>query len=223
MKRKHRNLLVKVTTVIFITGVLSLSLGCKNESLAATYKNKSEKQTAPTIVIYNSQAYESYKSGKKVTDIGNLLSERIDKEGMKSIFINNTITTKDNFKTFRDYENSYNIARTLVTQRVKDYNKCILLDITCNKVPDKKTVITLAKTNPHYKENKKFADSLVAQFNKLKKPATISDWCRINNYFNQDLSNKSIILELGDVQSTDNELNSLINTTASALKNLNNK
>ncbi|MCY6372151.1 stage II sporulation protein P [Clostridium ganghwense] len=170
------------------------------------------------IVIYNSHAGENYPSGLKVTDVGVLINNKLVKEGLKSRFI------KCNPPT--EYAKAYKITHDLITKNVKNYSDTILLDIhrdtTENPKSDtKKIQLILAKGNPHYKENKKFADLLLAE---LRKSTEVkSDIFEFNgevlSYFNQDLSNNSMLIEIGNDMSSDSDIEECINVLVSALKN----
>lgn len=82
-------------------------------------------------------------------------------------------------------------------------------------------MFVLTQNNPHYSTNKKFADQLSQEIQKysdikvdfqLYKNGTI--------YFNQDLSNSSALIEVGDDNSTDSDVNECINALSTALKNI---
>ena len=234
MKRIHKNIFITSTALALITGVIYLSIGAKtipsksnaikvNKSVYET-KIKSPKllsNTSSNIVIYNSEPYEDYKNGKKVTDIGRLLNDKLKAKGMNSNFIYNNSPNKE-IKSYADYSNTYDVSRNLIKQNVKNYNNKILLDI-CREIsstPKNNIEIALSTENPHYAENKKFANSLIKQFNKLKQNVSVCYWGAPKNFFNQDLSNKGIILTIGNVDSNNKKLNQLMDTTAKALQNV---
>lgn len=190
--------------------------------------NKSDSKPirySSNIVIYNSEPYEMYSSGKKVTDIGNLLNNKLIEKGMHSSFIKNTITNnniKDCFLPYKEYIKTYDVTRKLITQNVKNYNNSILLDLYRDKAHRNKSniKISLVKNNPHYAENKKFADSFAAQLTKLGDQVIIDDYNLTSTYFNQDLSNRSIALGIGDINSSDTELEQLVNSVSVALQRI---
>jgi bla regulator protein BlaR1 len=169
------------------------------------------------IVIYNSHAGEDYPSGMKVTEVGSRISSKLVKQGLKSSFIK--------CKPPMEYVKAYEITRELIIENVEDYSNKILLDIHRDiaentKSDTKKILLVLAKENPHYEENKKFADLLLTEFRKSTEVK--SDMFELKgevvSYFNQDLSNNSMLIEIGNNMSSDNDIEECINVLVSALK-----
>ncbi|KHD37043.1 hypothetical protein NL50_06855 [Clostridium acetobutylicum] len=234
MKRIHKNIFTTCTTLALITGVIYLGIRTNstpstsnitkiNKPLYGTkIKNKkSLKTSSRKIVIYNSESGEDYPSGKNVTDVGKLLNKKLKKDGLNSTFIKNPITTKNVTTSYSDYLKTYDITRNLIKQNVKDYSKCILLDIYREKGPSKNDVeISLVKNIPNYTKNNEFAKSLISQLNKLNCKAGICHYTLSNANFNQDLSDRSIMLGIGNIKSSDRELNNLVNSVSTALKNM---
>lgn len=234
MKKNFKNIIGTTTAIALIAGFAYL--GIKNNLSQTTNKviNKSitgniitsstQKSTTPisfNIVIYNSEPNETYQNGKNVKDIGILLNTKLKEKGINSNFIKNPSPEKQ-VNSYDDYVKTYDITRKLITQNVKDYNNTILLDVCRDISPRAKNniEIALSKTNPHYTENKKFADSLVEQFNKLNQSVSMYYYDTYKTYFNQDLSNRSIIIEIGNVKCSDSKLNQLVNLVTEALQNV---
>lgn len=169
------------------------------------------------IVIYNSHPAEDYPSGMKVTDVGALINDKLIKEGLRSSFIKCKAPT--------EYTKSYETTRHLITQNVKEYSDTILLDIhrdiTENTKSDtRKILFVLAKSNPHYEANKKFVDRLLE--NTKNSSQVKSDILFYNTgiaYFNQDLSNNSTLINIGNNMSSDSDIEDCVNALVSALKN----
>lgn len=169
------------------------------------------------VVIYNSHAEEDYPSGIKVTDVGALINDKLIKEGMESKFIRCDPPT--------EYVKAYQTTRDLITKNVEGYSDAILLDIhrdiTGNtKADTRKILFILAENNPHYEENKKFVYNLL---NNIKKSEKVkSDILLYKNgisYFNQDLSNNSVVINIGNDMSSDSDIEECINALVSALRN----
>jgi Antirepressor regulating drug resistance, predicted signal transduction N-terminal membrane component len=170
------------------------------------------------IVIYNSHPNEDYTSGLKVTDVGALINDKLIKEGLKSSFIKCSAP--------EEYINSYSNTRKLITENVNNYSNTILLDIHRNeadnqtKYDTRKILFQLAKNNPHYEENKKFAECLLEHIKTSKEVETeIYSYNNGKLCFNQDLSNNSVLIEIGNSMSSDTDIESCVNAIVQALKN----
>ncbi|MCR3758594.1 stage II sporulation protein P [Clostridium felsineum] len=233
MKKIYKRILTGGTTLALITGIMYLGIGANkiNSNLNSTIVSKSIygnrkalKRSLPNIVIYSSESGEDYPSGKRVTDIGKLLNIKLKKKGLKSTFINNPIITKKVMLSYSDYSKTYENTRNLIKQNIKNYNKCILLDIYRDKgVSKNNTEISLVTNTPNYTKNRKFAEALITQLDKLKRPTNICPFVLDETKFNQDLSDKSMMLGIGNIKSSDSELNKLVDLISTAFKNLNYK
>lgn len=170
------------------------------------------------VVIYNSHPEENYQSGIKVTDVSTLINYSLINEGLKSSFIVNNSNT--------GYANSYRVTHDLITKNITDYNNTILLDIHRNctgnvKSDTKKIILVLAKDNPHFDANNKFAKQLVKEISKSHNiTASIYYYNHSRQYFNQDLSNNSVLVQLGLDKSSDDDIKQCIDALVPALKNM---
>ncbi|MFD3157261.1 stage II sporulation protein P [Haloimpatiens sp. FM7330] len=196
----------------------SSNISNKTVEKASTDTKKSTIPFSSEIVVYNSHANEDYTSGMKVTNVGSIINDKLIKKGLKSNFIQ--------CKPSKEYIKSYDSARNLITEKIENYSDKILLDVQRDTVENpkssaKKIVIVLAKNNPHYKENKKFANLLIKELEKSQQvKACIFEYKNVRSYFNQDLSNKSILIELGNNKSSDNDVEECVNALVSALENV---
>lgn len=231
MRKFYKNIAILTTSFALIAGFTYAGLGSnistvttKNEPTKINNKSLTSNKilTSSNIIVYTSQPYESYTNGKKIIDIGNSLNSKIKEKGINSTFISNVIIKKYP-QSNKEYINHFDVTRKFITQNVKDYKDSVLLNITRNDFPEKNILIALSKSSPYYVENKKFADSLVQQFNKLNQPVKIIYYQSGINYLNQDLSNKSILIGIGNNQANDSELNQIVDTVATALKNVQKK
>lgn len=194
-----------------------------SNATATTIKKSSNDITNPIvpfssdIVIYNSHPDEVYPSGIKVTDVGALLNDKLVKEGFNSHFIKIDPST--------NYNKSYQTSRDLITKNVKSYSNTFLLDIhrdviEKDKSDSRKMLFVLTKSCPHYETNKKLVDSLIRNINNangIESEIFLYDFGI--SYFNQDLSNNSALIELGNNMSSDSDIEACVNSLVSALKN----
>jgi len=194
-----------------------------NNAMSTSTTKTSSDTTTPivnfpsNIVIYNSHPDEDYTSGLKITYIGALINDKLIKEGLKSNFIKCSAP--------EEYINSYSNTRKLITENVNNYSKTILLDIHRNELDNqtkydtRKILFQLAKNNPHYEENKKFAESLLEYINSKEVETEIYSYNNGKLCFNQDLSNNSVLIEIGNSMSSDTDIESYVNVIVQALKN----
>lgn len=197
-----------------------------NETAITTLKKLPSDYTNPIepfssdIVIYNSHSDEYYPSGINVTDVGALINNKLVDEGLKSNFIKCAVPEK--------YDDSYQNSRNLIKAYVKNYSNTILLDIHRDKSDDpisdtKKILFVITKNNPYYEESKKFAESLSQNINNSNQvKVEIISYNRGKLCFNQDLSKNSILINIGNNMSSDNDIEICINAIVSALKNTQN-
>lgn len=170
------------------------------------------------IVIYNSHADEAYPSGMTVTDVAALINDKLLKNGLKSSVLKCTPS--------KEYAKSYESTRSLITNNVKNYSNTILLDIhrdvaETGKVQKRRISFVLCKNNPHYNSNKQFVDGLIKNINDSNKVSwNTTPFSNALGYFNQDLSNKSVLIEIGNSLSSDKDIEDCINALVSTIKNL---
>lgn len=199
-----------------------------NESLSNTIKSLANDSTNPIapissdIVIYNSHPDEEYLSGINVTDVGALINDKLVNEGLKSSFLKCAAPI--------EYSNSYENTRKLLTENVKDYSNTILLDIHRDEVSrdiksdTRKILFAITKNNPYYEVSKKFAEYLsqnITNSNEIK--TEIYSYERGKLAFNQDLSENSLLIELGNNMSNDSDIEACVNKLVSALKDIQNQ
>lgn len=214
----------KISIVIIgvaLLGVImpkSVTVAKDINSTALTVSSKDIVKNTPNVIIYNSHADEAYSSGMKVTDVGEKIKNKLNDKSINSRFIKNS--------TIVEYVKSYEASRSLIKNEVKDYDKSVLLDIHRGvsseaKKSTKYIDIVIVKSNPLYEENKKFIDSLINELN--KKNAVEVNLVTYNKgigYFNQDLSNKAAMIEIGNEKSTNSEIQECIDALVLALGNI---
>ncbi|MBZ9689324.1 M56 family metallopeptidase [Clostridium estertheticum] len=168
------------------------------------------------IVIYNSHPDETYSSGKKVTDVGATISDKLVKEGFNSHLIKCDPPT--------DYTKSYQATRDMITKNVKQYSNTILLDIhrditVKEKSDTKKIQFVLTEKNPRYESNKRFVDSLIGNIKNLNGVESEIYFYQYGiSFYNEDLSNKASVIEIGNNMSSDSDIEACVNELVSALK-----
>ncbi|MBZ9618271.1 M56 family metallopeptidase [Clostridium estertheticum] len=220
--------IAKATTLQVKTPVATSKNLVKNTSSVPSLSNIKKSATNTTnpivpfsadIVIYNSHPDEAYPSGVKVTDVGALISDKLVKEGFNSHFIK--------INPPKNYNKSYQITRDIIKKNVKNYPSTILLDIhredVATKIKNDKTnkiLFVVTEANPRYKANKKFVDSLIGNIKNTNGIQTVIYPYQYGiSYYNEDLSNNSALIEIGNNMSSNSDIEACVNALVSALKN----
>jgi bla regulator protein blaR1 len=166
------------------------------------------------VIVYNSHPQEKYKYGDTVIDISKSLIEKLNNKRVKCEFLENTNT---------DYKEAYSYARKLVINSVPDYKTKILLDIHRMSNMDKlynDITITIGKGNTNYQKNKEFATKLLQEINSVDKGIS-TEIIELEYKYNQDLSDKAVILEIGNESKAKEMVNNCLNALTLALKKVN--
>ncbi|WPC44000.1 M56 family metallopeptidase [Clostridium sp. JS66] len=215
----------KASEITTKSNISSMSNDKLLDNIKALQTNKSN-PVAPfsaDIVIYNSHPDEDYKlaSGIKVSELGALINDKLVKEGLNSKFLPCTAP--------KEYTKSYYNSRDLIKKNVKNYSNTVLLDIhgivglsdaEADKSKAKTITFVFAKESPYYKDNFKFANCIVDNIKRASKIQTNTIYFnKGNTYFNQDLSNKSVLIEIGNDFSTEKDIKDCIDTLVLAIKN----
>lgn len=201
--------------IISITSNENLSSDIK--ALKVNHAN-STSPFSSDIVVYNSHPDENYRSmsNVKVTDVGALINDKLVKNGLNSRFIN-CAPPKDYFK-------SYQNSREAITRNVKNYRNAVLLDVhrdSGNKVGSNTITFVLTRKSPYYEKNLRFVNCIADYIKHSSKIKTIIYYYDYGVlYYNQDLSNKSVLVEIGNELSNDNDIENCVNTFVSALKGI---
>ncbi|WP_368488789.1 stage II sporulation protein P [Clostridium sp. BJN0013] len=202
--------------------VTSSTVPNNTKTSSNSYTENSIVPFSSDIVIYNSHPDETYLSGKNVTDVGALINDELTKLGLNSSFIKVTAP--------KEYTKSYENTRNIIKENVKNYANTTLLDVSRDTVDSgtsdtKKIKLILTQASPRYEENKKFANQLLEQLKKAN--GVTSEIVEFNidtlSYLNEDLSNNTVLIEIGNDNSSDSDIQQGVNVLAASLKNIQNK
>lgn len=128
-----------------------------------------------------------------------------------------------------NYYGSYDASRYYAQKRLKEINYKILIDVHRDSVKKNisllesnnkryaRVLFVLAKKNKNYKENEKFVKNLNTRINKKVKNLSRGIMNRTDVIFNQDLSSHAILLEVGGVDNTIEEVNNTMQVIAEVL------
>lgn len=187
------------------------------------------------IYIYNTHDTEEYFSptnDNSVTPTVKIASY-ILKDHLNNLNINSTVET-NKIKTYLNkhnlnYYGSYDASRYYLQQKLKENNYKILIDLHRDSVKKNisllesnnkkyaRVLFVLTKKHKNYKENEKFVKNLNSRINKKVKNLSRGIMERTDVIFNQDLSPYAILLEIGGVDNTIEEINNTLEVVAEVL------
>jgi stage II sporulation protein P len=180
------------------------------------------KSDKPRVLIYHSHTEESYGSNgaynkdpqKNIVDVGEALKYELETNYGISVIHDTTVHCYP-------FNSSYQNSRKTVEKYLKQYGDFdLIIDMHRDAVYSKgnvtarmndedvsKIMFVLTKKNPHYSKNAAVADKLMAICNDLfpgyTRPVYYFNFGTV--YFNQDLSDNAILIEVGGHTNTHEE------------------
>ena len=194
------------------------------------------KETEPIVYIYNTHESEKYKLNgvydysvtPDVKIASFILKDHLNDLGIESYVQTKSISSY--LKKYNlDYPGSYEASRVYMKEEMKNHDYKILIDIHRDSVKRKftlckingeeyaKVMFVLTTKHKNYKKNEKFASYLNDYLNKHYKGLSRGIMKRSDVIFNQDLSDNAILIELGGVDNTLEELNNTLKVLSYAL------
>lgn len=201
MKIKSSIILSIIIFLVFYTTSVAYS---ENNNLKNSSSVSNSIEDA-NIIFYASHPESIVGTGEKITNFMNLLQQSFNKNGIKSFVLDN-----DN-KIFIE---SYKCSRNTIIKDVKDYQNKILLDLHgySNKVTNLKYDITIhiGKSNNNYKQNLLLGEALIKEINKYDSSISCNLFVDEGARYNQDLSSRSLLIEVGNKQTSSDRLDKII-------------
>ena len=196
-------------------------------------KEEKNKSTKKIVYIYNTHETESYSlpfvSDYSITPnvklASYILKDYLNDLGVESYVQRKSIASylkKHNL----DYKGCYEASRYYMKEEFKNNDYKILLDIHRDSVKHKytlyeknkkkyaKVMFVLTTKHKNYKKNQKFANILNDKLNKKYKGLSRGILKRNDVIFNQDLRDNAILIELGGVDNTLEEINNTLKVLA---------
>lgn len=178
----------------------------------------SENKASHEVVVYNSHNNEVYESGMSVVDIGEKISSLLKNSEVDSIHINSKKP---------EYEDSYDYSNALIQNNIENFNESFLIDIHRLDEPTEinennpDIEFVLVESNPYYDECRDLSEKLLEN---IKKNSDLK--VRIYSYksgylnLNQDLSPKSITVNMGYSHYSKEKMNEITGIFTDALKDV---
>ena len=168
-----------------------------NDIQAFYIKNEIKK---PTVYIYNTHQKEAYSNGMTVLDAAYVMEEKLKNNNIDVIVEKRDITEFMRTNNI-SYSYSYYASKFYVQDALEKNNLDLLIDLHRDATNKEASNIQINGVN--YIINNKYKD--------LSRGIIIKTGKNVNGIYNQNLSNKIILLELGCNNSTFEEVQNTIN------------
>ncbi len=207
-----------------------------NQEKETNIKNKS-----PIVYIFNTHQSEEYASKNlsphnvkpTVLLASYMLQERLEKNGIYSIVEESDILELLRINNW-NYASSYNITKMLMEQAKEDNPSLIyFIDLHRDSISRDKTTVTIREKtyakvlfllgldNPNYQESKKVISRLEeiisSKYPGLSKGIYEKGGEGVNGVYNQDFSSRCVLIEVGGVDNTIEEVSNTIDAITDML------
>jgi len=206
------------------------------------YMSKNEVISEPLVYIYNShqtegysQAYlETYNITPNVLMAGYLLKDKLDKIGIPTIIEESNITEFLRINNWQ-YKDSYKASRFYLLDAINKYPSIKLFidlhrdslskdnsTVTIDNKNYAKVMFVVGKEHANYEVNLELANKLntmiVKNYPTLSRGVIGKSGSGVNGIYNQDLSNNTVLIELGGQENTITEVLNTIEILSSIIK-----
>ena len=152
--------------------------------------------------------------------------------GIQTDFL--AVDTMDEMKKKdRAFHEAYNVVRPFVAMQIKENEYDIIIDLHRDSAGKKTTTLTysnqtygkiyfvVGENNANYQVNKAYAEELSVQLNELVPGISRGIFGKkgehVDGVYNQDLAQNSVLIELGGIDNTQEEINRTISVLAIAI------
>lgn len=199
--------------------------------------------TEPIVYIYSTHSNEEYSYLKN--DVYNIIpnvktASYILESELKKLGINSIVEEENTIDILNSknlaYKDSYKISRTLLENKKKEYPTLVyFIDLhrdsvgrsatttSINGVNYARTMFVLGLENENYQENKKVMTEINDYLNKnykgLSRGIYEKQGSGVNGVYNQDFNRNTMLIEVGGVDNTIDEVSNSIKIIANSLYN----
>lgn len=240
-KRKEINIKFDILTLIINNYKYKSSNIVNNKN----YKNNSivYNPNKPIVYIYNTHSNEEYAYQKNdaynitptVLTASYILKDELKKLGIESIVETNNITNIINERKL-SYSDSYKISREFLENKILEYPSLIYFidlhrdsvkrSITTTSINNQtyaKTMFLLGLENPNHQENREVINNLNNYLNENYKGLSRGIYEKqgrgVNGVYNQDFNKNTMLIEVGGVDNTIDEVANSLKIIANTLYN----
>lgn len=185
------------------------------------------------VYIYNTHQTENYSDLKTVKDASYML-----KDHLKNLNIDATIE-EGNINEFLNinnwnYDYSYLASKYFIEENVKNNDYDLIIDLHRDSIDYDNSVTNIngknyarvlfvvGKENPNYEQNlllmTELNNLIIKNYPSLTRGVIQKEGYGVNGVYNQDISNKIILLEVGGYQNSSEEVNNTLYLIAQIIK-----
>lgn len=199
-----------------------------SQSISANYVIN----TKPIIYVYNTHQQEKYQGGKGVWDAAYLFQQEMKKYNVEVLVEDRNITEFMQSNNI-DYKYSYYASKFYVQDALEKNNLNLLIDlhrdavskkvstVVINKKNYAKIMFVIGKEHQNYQANYQLAneinDLIKKQYPSLTRGVILKSGKNVNGIYNQNLSPKNILIELGGNYNTYDEVSNTISLLSKIL------
>lgn len=182
--------------------------------------------TKPKIYLYNTHQSEEY-SDTDVYEVSIMFKEILENKEIEVLVEDTNISNyikENNLK----YKDSYKVTRELLSNRLDEYD----LYIDIHRDSSKKNISTInidgkdyarvmfvvGKNHNNYKDNYELASNLNKLIKNYNNKLTRGIYVKDNSAFNQDLNKNVLLIEIGGVENTSEEVSNTLNILSEVLE-----
>lgn len=177
----------------------------------------------------------NYDKQHNILSFQQLFEEQFSSHGIKTTTLETNIMNEME-KQGKKLNQAYQVARPFVKQAIEQYKYDLILDIHRDSLAKKATTITLNETSyakiafvvgaehPSYEWNLAYAEALSKELNALvpgiSRGIIKKQGDGVNGIYNQDLAPQMLLIEMGGIENTEEELKRTIAVLTQAIANM---
>ena len=242
-KNEKDNYKLDLVSIVVNNWNIKKSFNKTKNNISSSNKNEEVlfNNIEPIVYIYNTHSKEEYNYQKNnvyniiptVKEANYILESELKKLGINSIIETNDTIDILNMRSL-PYSDSYKISRELLENKKLEYPSLIyFIDLHRDSVERKittieidgksyaKTMFLLGLENPNYEENKKVMNVLNTflenNYKGLSRGIYEKKGRGVNGVYNQDFSSNAILIEVGGVGNTIDEVSNSLKAIANSL------
>ncbi|MGL5153170.1 MAG: M56 family metallopeptidase [Clostridium sp.] len=210
-----------VVMAIAIIGLTSKTQGISNNAsasgMSANLDEVKNSKVKGDVIIYNSHYSEKYSDETTVVHGAKILEKSLNNRG---------INAKYRTVFEGEYVGSYERGSESIKNGVEDYEHSLLIDVHRDVKNDgtldgrRAIRVVLSETSPRYEENKRVALGLIEELKKHNVVVGVYSYKNPKVDFNLDISDKSIVVEVGNVNSTREDIEYCMNVLSEGILNV---
>lgn len=216
--------------IVYASNVFEEEVSQNTDSKALLYFTHNHEAFEPITKEKNGKISVSHKT-ENITKFGEKLGAQLSVNGIETDLLPVDNMVELNKKALK-YERAYHSIRGYVEKQIQEVDYDLIIDIHRDAVGRDKTVVThadenyarvafvIGKEHANFKHNEEKARRMKEEMEKLVPGITrgiiMKSGPRVDGKYNQDLHPSLILMELGGIENTEEELNRTIAVIADA-------